>query len=276
MGDIEAQNMDIGPDYFETMKIPVLSGRSITLQDCKKDFPGIWVNRSFADKYLKNGSALGAHLEKDGISHEILGIVGDAKYESVKGDFRPTFYTSMPSGDFSFQIRTAVKPEALEDTVRKVVTEVVPNLPFEGVGTLQREIDSNLYTENSMARLSSGLGLLALLLAAIGIYGVLAYSVARRTSEIAIRMSLGAMPENILTLILKEGLRPAFLGALVGLLASWGLTRLVQQFLYGVKPVDALTFSVATLILCGIAALACITPARRAMRVDPMVALRYE
>jgi ABC-type antimicrobial peptide transport system permease subunit len=89
-------------------------------------------------------------------------------------------------------------------------------------------------------------------------------------------MSLGAMPENILTLILKEGLRTAFLGALVGLLASWGLTRLVQQFLYGVKPVDAFTFSLATLILCGVAALACITPARRAMRVDPMVALRYE
>ena len=276
LGDIEALNMDIGPDYFETMKIPVLSGRDIKVQDCKKDFPGIWVNRSFADKYLKGGRALGAHLEKDGISREILGIVGNVKYESLKGDFLPTFYTPMPDGDFSFQIRTAVKPQASEDAVRKVVAEVMPNLPIQDVGTLQQAIDSELYTENSMARLSSGFGLLALLLAAIGIYGVLAYSVARRTSEIAIRMSLGARPENILRLILKEGLTPAFLGALVGLLASWGLAGLVQQFLYGVKPLDALTFSVATLILVGVAALACITPARRATRVDPMVALRYE
>ena len=160
--------------------------------------------------------------------------------------------------------------------MRKVVAEVIPNLPIGNVVTLQQEIDSNLYAENSMARLSSGLGLLALLLSAIGIYGVLAYSVARHTSEIAIRISLGATRRDILRLILKEGLAPAFLGALIGLLASWALTRLVQQFLYGVQPVDAFTFSVATLILVGVAALACIAPTRRATRVDPMVALRYE
>jgi ABC-type antimicrobial peptide transport system permease subunit len=127
-----------------------------------------------------------------------------------------------------------------------------------------------------MARLSAGFGFLALLLAAIGIYGVSAYSVARRTSEIAIRMSLGAMPRNIFTLVLKEGLLPALLGAVVGLLASWGLTRLVQQFLYGVKPLDSATFAIATAILFAIAAAACLIPARRAMRVEPMIALRYE
>jgi predicted permease len=276
LGDIEAQNMDIGPGYFETMKIPVLSGRSITLQDCKKDFPGIWVNRSFVEKYFGNVPALGAHLTKDELSREILGIVGDTKYQSIKGDFLPTFYTPMPGGDFSFQIRTSVKPEALESSVRRVVTEVVPNIPIEDVGTLQEGIDSNLYEENSMARLSAGFGFLALLLAAIGIYGVLAYSVARRTGEIAIRMSLGAMPDNILRLVLREGLTPALLGAAMGLLAAWGLTRLVQQFLYGVKPLDGFTFGVATAILFVIAALACVIPARRAMRVDPMVALRYE
>jgi ABC-type antimicrobial peptide transport system permease subunit len=258
------------------MKIPVLSGRDITLQDCKKDFTGSWVNRSFAAKYLKNTSGLGAHLTKDGNSMEILGIVGDTKYQSVKGAFLPTFYTSMPGGDFSFQIRTGSNPEALENMVRRVVADVVPNIPIEDVGTLQEGIDSNLSSENSMARLSSGFGFLALLLAAIGIYGVLAYSVTRRTSEIAIRMSLGAMPENILRLVLKEGLTPALLGAIMGLLASWGLTRLVQRFLYGVKPLDAMTFSVATLILFGIAVLACVVPARRAMQVEPVIALRYE
>ena len=276
LGEIEAQNMDVGPGYFETMKIPVLAGRGITLQDCEKDFPGVWVSRSFAERYLKNGPALGAHLDKGGRSREILGIVGDVKYKSVKSEFRPTFYMAMPGGDFSFQLRTASNPQALENTVRKVVAEVVPNLPIENVGTLREGIDSNLSSENSMARLSAGFGFLALLLAAIGIYGVLAYSVARRTGEIAIRMSLGANPENILRLILKEGLAPALLGAVVGLFASWGLTRLVQQFLYGVKPLDAVTFSIATFLLLAIAAVACIVPARRAMRVEPMVALRYE
>ena len=276
LGDAETQIMDIGPGYFETLKIPVITGRSITLQDCRKDFAGVWVNRSFADKYLKNERTIGAHLIYNDKTLEVVGIVGDVKYNSVKGDFKPTIYTAKPGGDFSFQIRTALKPEALEGSMRKVVAEAAPNLPIQDVGTLQEGIDSNLSSENSMARLSSGFGLLALLLAAIGIYGVLAYSVARRTSEIAIRMSLGAMPQNILRLILREGLMPAVTGAAAGLLASWGLTRLVQQFLYGIKPLDAFTFSVATLILFGIAALACILPARRAMRVDPMVALRYE
>ena len=276
LGEAEAQNMDIGPEYFETMKIPVLAGRSITLQDCQKDSPAIWVNRSFANKYLKDATTVGAHLVKDDKTFEIVGVVGDAKYQSVRGEFLPTFYTPMPSGDFSFQVRTAVNPQALEGSIRKVVTEVVPNIPIEHVGTLQEEIDSDLSSENSMARLSSGFGLLALLLAAIGIYGVLAYSVARRTGEIAIRMSLGAMPENILQLILKEGLAPALLGAIVGVLASWGLTRLVQQFLYGVKPLDALTFALATAALLVVATLACVIPARRAMRVEPMIALRYE
>jgi ABC-type antimicrobial peptide transport system permease subunit len=173
-------------------------------------------------------------------------------------------------------MRTTAKPESLQTAVTKLVGEMAPNIPVQGMGTLQDGIDGNLATENSMARLSSGFGFLALLLAAIGIYGVLAYSVARRTGEIAIRMSLGAMPGNILGLILKEGLRPTVIGAAVGLLGAWGLTRFVQKFLYQVKPLDAPTFAIATLVLLLIATLACVIPARRATRVDPMVALRNE
>jgi predicted permease len=276
LDEVETQNIDVGPGYFETMRIPVLSGRSITLQDCRKDFPGVWVNRSFAQKYLSKSTALGAHIQFQDKPLEILGIVGDVKYKSVKDDFRPTMYTAMAGGDFSFQIRTATNPQALEDNVRRIVAAIIPNVPIQNVSTLREEIDSNLSSENSMARLSSGFGFLALMLAAIGIYGVLAYSVAQRTGEIAIRMSLGAMPDNILRLVLREGLTPALLGAAMGLLAAWGLTRLVQQFLYGVKPLDGFTFGVATAVLFAIAALACVIPARRAMKVDPMVALRYE
>ncbi|HEY2459227.1 MAG TPA: ABC transporter permease [Candidatus Acidoferrum sp.] len=274
--EVDTQQMNIGPQYFDTMKIPVLSGRGITLQDCRKDSPGIWINRAFADKYLKNLTPLGTRLIFEDKPYEVLGTVGNVKYESVKGDFGPTIYLAMPGGDFSFQVRTAVKPDALQDSVRKTVAAVAPNLPIDNLSSMQEGIDSNLSQENSMARLSAGFGFLALLLAAIGIYGVSAYSVARRTSEIAIRMSLGAMPQNIFALVLKEGLLPALLGAVVGLLTSWGLTRLMQQFLYGVKPLDAATFSIATAILFAIATAACLIPARRAMRVEPMIALRYE
>jgi predicted lysophospholipase L1 biosynthesis ABC-type transport system permease subunit len=254
----------------------LLAGRSDSLDDCRKGFPGIWVNRAFATKYIKDRNALGMHITQDDKQLEIMGIVGDVKYQSVRGEFNPTIYTTIPAGDVTFQVRTAVNPQSIENSVRKIVSEVAPNLPVGEMHSLQEQIDGDLASENSLARLSSGFGFLALLLAAIGIYGVLAYSVARRTGEIAIRMSLGAMPGNILKLILREGLTPTLIGAGLGLVVSWGLTRLVQKFLYGVKPLDATTFLAATLILLLIAALACIIPARRAMRVTPMTALRYE
>jgi len=274
--EVETNEASVGPGYFETLKIPLLAGRSITVADCRKDFPGIWVNHAFVAKYLKDSNGVGLHVVQDDKAYEIMGVVGDVKYQSVKAKFDPTIYSAMPGGDSSFQIRTAAKPESLQNAVRKTVADVAPNIPVQEMATLQEQIDGNLSAENSMARLSSGFGLLALLLAAIGIYGVLAYSVARRTGEIAIRMSLGAMPGNILGLILKEGLQPTLIGAAVGLLGAWGLTRFVQKFLYGVKPLDAATFAVGTIVLLLIAMFACIIPARRATRVDPMVALRNE
>jgi predicted permease len=276
LGEVDTNIMNVGPRYFETLKIPLVAGRSITVEDCRKDFPGIWVNNAFAKKYLNGANAVGLHILPDDKPLEIMGVVGDVKYQSVKDKFEPAIYPAMAGGDFSFQIRTLAKPESLQNGVTKLVSEVAPNLPVQGMSTLQEGIDGNIAAENSMARLSAGFGFLALLLAAIGIYGVLAYSVARRTGEIAIRMSLGAMPGNILGLILKEGLRPTLIGAVVGLLGAWGLTRFVQKFLYEVKPLDAPTFAIATLVLLAIATLACVIPAKRATRVDPMVALRNE
>jgi predicted permease len=276
LGEVGTQFVDIGPGYFETLKIPVLAGRSITVEDCRKGFQGVWIDRGFANKYLKNANALGTHLVRGKSSLEVLGVVGDVRVQSVKSDFKPTVYRAMPGGDFSFEIRTANNPKSLENPVRMIVSDVAPNLPVSGMQTLQEAIDNNLSQENSMARLSSALGLLALVLAAIGIYGVLAYSVSRRTNEIAIRISLGAMRRDILRLVLKEGLAPAAVGAAIGLLAAWGLTWLIATFLYQVKPFDPATFLVATVVLLAIAALACYVPARRATKVDPMVALRYE
>ncbi len=274
--DIEAQALSIGPQFFETVQIPILAGRSITLADCRKDPLAVWVNKAYADRYVKNSSPLGLHILYRSKPVEIVGVVGDTKFQSLRDKFSPAIFLPSEGGDGYFQIRTAGNPQGLENAARSLFSEVAPNLPIITMQTLREDIDNDLASENAMAHLSSGFGLLALVLAAIGIYGVLAYSVARRTSEIAIRMSLGAMPGNIQRLILLDGLRPAMIGAVAGLFGSWALTRLVADMLYDVKPLDAVTFAGATLILLLIAALACYIPARRAMRVAPMIALRYE
>jgi len=276
LGDVGTQMVDIGPNYFETLRIPVLAGRDITVEDCRQGAQEVWIDQAFAVKFLKNANALGTHILFGKSSLEVIGVVGDVRVQSVRSNFQPTIYRVMPGGNFSFHIRTASNPKSLEDSVRKIVADVAPNLPVSGMQTLEEAIDSTLFQENSMAKLSAGLGALALILAAIGIYGVLAYSVSRRTNEIAIRMSLGAMPRDVLRLVLKEGLAPAILGAGVGLLAAWGVTRLIATFLYQVKPLDPVTFVAATVVLLAIAAVACYVPARRATKVDPMVALRYE
>ncbi len=277
LGEVETNIMSVGPRYFETLKDSIACGPKHRRRRLPQGFSGYLGESRFHCEILEwRKRRRTSHHTGRQSRFEIMGVVGDVKYQSVKDKFEPTVYPAMAGGDFSFQVRTLAKPESLQNAVTKVVGEVAPNLPVQGMSSLQEGIDGNIAAENSMARLSSGFGFLALLLAAIGIYGVLAYSVARRTGEIAIRMSLGALPGNILGLILKEGLRPTLIGAVVGLLGAWGLTRFVQKFLYEVKPLDVPTFAIATCVLLLIATLACVIPARRATRVDPMVALRNE
>jgi putative ABC transport system permease protein len=187
----------------------------------------------------------------------------------------PTLYVPSPAGQV-FILRTAADPMLLAGTVRRTINEATPSLLIDRMKSQSELVDLQLFQERMMTRLTTIFGLLALALAAIGIYGVVAYSVTRRTPEIAIRMSLGAMPGDIVRLVLAEGVLPAVIGVAAGLVASYGLTRLIAVALFGVKPLDALTYAGATFILLGIAALACYIPARRAMRVEPMTALRCE
>jgi predicted permease len=270
------QQFGIGPNFFETMKIPILSGRTTAQNDWPKEPAVVWVNQSFATNCLNGVNPLGLHIRFNNETAEIVGVVGDTLYQSVESEAGPTFYWPMIHGDFSFDVRTRGNPQSLEPAIRKTVADVVPGLPVPSVQTLRYRIDSWLSPRRGMAQLTSGLGILALLIAAIGIYGVLAYSIARRTYEIAIRISLGALPADIFRLVLKEGLLPAMFGTIVGLFGSWGLTRFVQQFLFGVKPLDAITFAIATFVLLIVATGACWIPSRRATLVDPMVALRHE
>ena len=165
---------------------------------------------------------------------------------------------------------------SLEGAVRQTFGDVAPGFRPGRMSSLSEQIDQQLFSEHMLARLSTGFGFLALMLAAIGVYGVVAYSVARRTGEIAIRVSLGALPRDVARLVLVDGLLPVLAGILAGLLAAYGLTRLVTSFLYGVKPLDALTFGAAAIVLLGVAVLACYVPLRRALRVEPMAALRCD
>jgi predicted permease len=270
------QQFGIGPNFFETLKIPILSGRTTTLNDWSKESAVVWVNQSFATNFLNGANPLGLHISYNNKTVEIVGVVGDTLYQNVESNIGPTFYWPMTRGDFSFDVRTKGNPQSLEPAIRKTVVDVAPGLPALNLQTLRYRIDTYLSPRRGMAQLTSGLGILALLIAAIGIYGVLAYSIARRTNEIAVRISLGAMPADIFRLVLKEGLLPAIFGSIAGLFGSWGFTRFIQQFLYGVKPLDAVTFAIATFVLLAVAAAACAIPACSAMKVEPMEALRYE
>ncbi len=270
---INVELATVGPHFFHTMGIPVLAGRDVEERDCTQSI-AVWINRLMAERYFPNANPLGHHI-KGGA--EIVGVVGDIKYQSLGSEFAPTLYRPSRGGAYvNFELRSAQDPTVLEPEIRKQVASAAPNLLIEDMKTQSELVKLALTPERTMAQLSSCFGFLALVMTSVGVYGVLAYSVVRRTSEIAVRMSLGAMPRDILRLVLREGLTPAIAGAGVGLLGAYGLTHLIERALFGVKPLDAITFGGATLALLGIAALACYFPARRAMRVDPMVALRYE
>jgi predicted permease len=275
LGDIHVDILRVGPRFFETMGIPVLAGRSVQIQDCQPDATPIWINRRLAEKYGSNVDLLGRVIVRGKTRYEIAGVVGDTKYEELRSSMAPSVYTPAPGGGV-FVLRTASDPESLAAAVRGAVHDVNPNLIVDNVKSQAAQIDEELFNEHLMARLSTAFGLLALAMAAIGIYGVLVFSVTRRTKEIAIRMSLGAMPGGIMRLVLRDGLAPAVIGAMVGLLASWGLTKLITTLLFGVAALDLFTYIAATSLLLAVAMLACYLPARRATRVSPVVALRYE
>jgi len=212
---------------------------------------------------------------------QIVGVVADAKLNSLRELVRPRIYAPIfnPLWEHtavSYEIRIAGNAESLGKALRKAVQETNPSLPQIETSTMSRLVDRSLGTDRLIAALSSCFGALALLLASIGLYGVMSYAVARRTNEIGIRMALGARRGNVLRMVLGHGSKLAFAGVAVGILAALGLTRFLSSLLFDVKPTDPLTFIAVALMLGGVALLASYIPAWRATKVDPMVALRYE
>ncbi len=269
--------MMAGPNLFKTLGMPVLAGRDIQPGDLHKKSGLVWINNALAQRIFPGENPLGKRVRlRDWCT--VAGIVGDTKYDSIREDMPKTIFEPWPNDwpAYNIMIRTAGDPGALTSAVRQIIRQKAPNATEYGMNTESELLDRQLFYERLMARLSSVFGFLALLLTCIGVYGVLAYATARRTGEIAVRISLGAMPWDILCLLLRDGLAPAIAGSFIGLLGCFALTRLLTKFLYGIRPFDPVTFLAATILLLVVAAIACYIPARRATRVDPMVALRNE
>ena len=285
--------LHVGPNFFGTMKMPFLEGRDFTDADFaatpassapppSAPAPAI-VNREFTRRYLSGREPLGQRFQYSGgrqgdPGFVIVGVVGDAKYSDLRHEIDPTAYLSAAAdrGGVSFELRTTKNPASIIPAVRTVVSQVDGNLPMTNVITESESIDRLLFQERLIARLSSFFGALALVLACVGLYGLLSFEVARRTREIGIRMALGAERTDVLRNVVGHGLALAMTGLAVGISASIGVTRYLGSLLYDVHPGDPLTLIVVTLLLLVVAFAACWIPARRAMRVDPMVALRHE
>ena len=269
----------ITTDYFRTMQTRLLEGRYFTSADNAKAPLVIIINRTFAKRLWPTQSAIGKRIYAQQEWRQVVGVVADLKQFSLANPALPeTFlpFVQMPVNFVTVVVRTAVDPSSLSGAVSAAIQGSDKDLPVSHVVPMTEYIAASVVSQRFSAWLLGLFGALALLLAAIGTYGDMAYSVTRRVHEVGIRMALGAKRSDVLRLVLGGGLRLAIAGIAIGLLASLGLTRLISSQLYGVTPADPLTFAAVAVLLLVVTAMASYIPARRAMRVDPMVALRYE
>ena len=263
------------------------SGSAAIPESAAKEAPvPVIVNKMFAQKYFPKVNPLGVHFgahEADPAKGdwatpgwEILGVVSDARYQDLRSPVDPTMYVPSSGGNTSFEVRTKMNSTAVAASIRSVVSQMDSNLPLTNVHTQEELIDQLLIQERMIAKLSGFFGILALVLACIGLYGLLSYEVARRTREIGIRMALGAQRRGVLRLVVGQGIVLAITGAMVGIAVALGVTRYLKSMLYGIQANDPATIAGVAILLTLVAVAACYVPARRATRVDPMVALRYE
>jgi len=279
----------VGPHYFETIGTRLLEGRVID----ERDTPGAphvaVINETFARRFFPNENPIGQHFGMGDASHsgdyEVVGVVEDAKYQDTRGPAYATFFLTLlqvPPGESqngwvrAIELHVAGKPENLEPAVRKAIANVAPHLIVLNLMSFGEQVARNFNQERLIARLTELFGALALILACVGLYGVTAYGVARRTNEIGIRMALGADRRNVLGLVLRAAIFQLGLGLAIGIPAPLAGGNLLASQLYGIKSYDPVIFGVAAVVLAGCAIVAAYIPARRATRVDPLVVLRYE
>ena len=277
----------VSSDFLQTMQIKIVLGRGIEPQDAP-DSPRVAViNQVFARRFFGELNPIGRWISFEGLPGKpperiaVVGVSADAKYADIHEPPPPTVYLSFQQGGRSllgmdFEVRAFSNPAALANAVRQIVQDADKDIPLENVLTQTEQIDASLLQERMFAKLVSFFGGLSLLLACIGLYGVMAYAVVQRTHEIGIRKALGAQAGSVLRMILRESLLLVAAGAALGLLAAYFSTRLIASFLFQLKPNDPVALGSAVAALVMVACVAAFLPARRAARVDPMIALRYE
>jgi len=278
--DMELAFNRAGPNFFETMKIPLLRGRSFSDKDVQGAPDVVIVNQSFVKRYWPDQDPIGKRVTSGNNRWmEVIGVTRDGKYRTLGEEPRPFVYLPFyqhyqPTA--TFVLRTASNPANIQPSAREAIATLDKSLPVFDVKTGQDHMSFALLPARLAGSLLGAMGSLALMLAAIGIYGVMSFTVAQRTREIGIRVALGAQYRNVLALVIGQGMRLAVIGMIIGIAAAAGVTRFASMFLYGISPTDPLTFFGIAALLGAVAFLACYVPARRATRVDPIVALRYE
>jgi predicted permease len=278
------EDNSVTPGYFNTLRMPLLRGRDFTEADGPTAPPVAVISEAMAKKFWPSEDALGKRFFiKDNSAKpiEVIGVIQDAKYRDITEEPRPIFYQPLAQNYMSMRtihVRTSVPPESLAVQIQEQISELAPGLAVSEVQDMRHALQgANGFLFYSFgAQLTAVLGLLGLILAVVGIYSVVSYAAAQRTQEIGIRIAMGASPGDILRMVLRQGLSVVGIGLALGLVISLAGTRLLSGLVVGVKPSDPITFIVVVLLLTGIALLACWIPARRATRIDPLVALRYE
>jgi predicted permease len=274
----------VAPQYFKTLEIPMLRGRDFTPVD-RDNAPKVTiVNQAMARYYFGNTNPIGRRFSIPGWlgdprPMEIVGVVGDVTYHDLREQVTPMAYVPFLQSDeprSTFAVRTSTSPDIMANTLRQAVARIDSRLPLFDVQTLSDQVDKSLVEERLVASLSSVFGILAAILACVGLYGLMAYAVNRRINEIGIRMALGAQRFQVARMVLRETFLLVAMGLVIGIPAAVAASRLISAELYGLKAGDPATIVLSGVVLAAVAVLAGYIPARRASRVDPMTALRYE
>ena len=269
----------VGPRYFETMRIPMVSGREFNQEDSRESAPAMIINETMASRYWPGRNALGGRVRQGKVDYVVVGIARDIKYGQLNEAPLPYMYFAMEQNFTSqavLHVRSAAPPGTMLAAVRDVVRTLDANLPIFDARTMDEHMRSAVFAQRMGANLLGVMGILAVILAAVGLYGVIAYAVSQRTQEMGIRLALGAAPSDLLRMVLRQGLVITSVGLAIGLVLAFAATGFMRSLLPGIAPRDPVTFIAVPLVLMTIAVIAALIPARRAGAVDPIVALRYE
>jgi predicted permease len=281
-----AQINQVSADYFKAMGIPLRAGRFFTDRDVDGSHPVVIIDETFAQRYFPGADPIGKHISGEfsrgagNSPRQIVGVVGGAKYWTLSHEPFPHMYFSYLQENWrsmSLVVRSqSGDPMKLAAPIRAELAAIDKNQPIHSFRALEERVSEMISPQRFTTTLMSGFAALAALLGAIGIYGVMSYTVAERTREIGVRMALGAQTGNVMRMVLRQGMVPAVAGVMIGLAASVALTRMISGLLFSVRPTDPATLVAITLLLLAVAVVSCLIPARRATKVDPLVALRHE